>query len=65
MCMYMFKVLFLTKLSLIPGDACHDFPNRKTFLTVITTNVATLNIMKAFLNMIPLFCEYILVIFVS
>jgi hypothetical protein len=55
LCMHMFEVLSLMKLSLIPGNTYHGFPARKTCHTITTTNVPT------FLNIVPSLCEYKLV----
>jgi hypothetical protein len=64
LCMHMFKVLSLIKLSLIPGDTCHDFPACKTLHTIITANVVTLRMWKLALILFLFSFEYILVKFV-
>lgn len=44
---------------LISGDVCHVFPTHKTFLSIITTNVVTLNIIKAFLFFVSIYWWYL------
>lgn len=44
LCMHMFEVLSLMKLSLIPCNTYHGFPTCKTCHTITTTNVPTLNV---------------------